>query len=280
MRHRNAKRRTELVIIWEFHVKPGNARAFEKTYSPGGRWVEFLRRSEDYIRTELIRDREKPRRYLTIDVWRSRQAYAEFKEKHRAEYRATDKKCQSLNRSERLVGEFLRRRPADSFRLSRVGGLSVGGARFSSIRRATVADVSEMVALERASPSAAHWPESAYLQIFGKSIPTRIALVVAAGKNARRMHGFVIARVADGDCELENIVVARKRQRNGLGSRLMYALAIAARDQHATRIFLEVRKSNAAAQRLYENCGFTLSGCRPAYYADPSEDAILYALSL
>jgi ribosomal-protein-alanine N-acetyltransferase len=196
-----------------------------------------------------------------------------------------NKKCQSLNRSERLLGEFLRMGPADGLLVSPFRVLSVGGAHngsvFCSIRRATAADVPKMVTLERASPSAAHWPESAYLQIFDKSSPRRIAIVAArAGKNGRTIQGFVIARVADGDCELENIVVARQTQGNGLGSSLMQALAIAARGQNIARIFLEVRESNVAARRLYENCKFTISGCRPSYYADPLEDAILYALSL
>jgi [ribosomal protein S18]-alanine N-acetyltransferase len=43
-------------------------------------------------------------------------------------------------------------------------------------------------------------------------------------------------------------------------------------------ILLEVRKSNLAARGLYEKQGFREVGRRRTYYADPEEDAILYAL--
>ena len=138
-----------------------------------------------------------------------------------------------------------------------------------------------MLALERSSPPAAHWPESTYLQIFDRNGPARIALIVSAESNdSRETNGFVIACAAGGECELENIVVAERAQRRGLGLSLMRALATEARAHSASRIFLEVRESNAAARRLYEKCGFALTGRRPSYYADPTEDAISYALSL
>ena len=34
--------------------------------------------------------------------------------------------------------------------------------------------------------------------------------------------------------------------------------------------------SNGAARQLYEGAGFTPSGVRPGYYADPKEDALIY----
>ena len=148
------------------------------------------------------------------------------------------------------------------------------------VRTATSADVPAMAAVERDSPLAAHWPESAYLQIFNKDGPARIAVLAQEHKDAPEICGFVIARVAAGECELENLAVARGHQNRGIGSQLVQALAGAARDQSATRIFLEVRESNAAARALYEKCGFAIAGRRASYCVGPIEDAILYALSL
>ena len=45
-------------------------------------------------------------------------------------------------------------------------------------------------------------------------------------------------------------------------------------------IFLEVRASNTAARSLYESLGFCQTGLRRFYYSDPSEDAILYRLTV
>jgi ribosomal-protein-alanine N-acetyltransferase len=41
---------------------------------------------------------------------------------------------------------------------------------------------------------------------------------------------------------------------------------------HAT---LEVRRSNVAARKLYEQAGFTLAGVRTSYYTNPIEDALI-----
>jgi ribosomal-protein-alanine N-acetyltransferase len=48
-----------------------------------------------------------------------------------------------------------------------------------------------------------------------------------------------------------------------------------ARDLGAQEVWLEARESNAAALRLYARCGFVVAGRRPAYYANPAEDAVL-----
>jgi len=38
---------------------------------------------------------------------------------------------------------------------------------------------------------------------------------------------------------------------------------------------LEVRRSNAAARRLYESLGFEVAATRPNYYVSPAEDALI-----
>jgi [ribosomal protein S18]-alanine N-acetyltransferase len=53
-----------------------------------------------------------------------------------------------------------------------------------------------------------------------------------------------------------------------------------AKSAHSDAVFLEVRQSNAAARRFYEKNGFQQSGRRKSYYANPSEDAILYRIDL
>ena len=45
----------------------------------------------------------------------------------------------------------------------------------------------------------------------------------------------------------------------------------------ARRTFLEVRRSNVAAQQLYESLGFTVASVRRNYYTQPEEDALVLA---
>jgi len=99
-------RGSEFVVVWEFRVRAGKGQEFEKIYGPDGVWAEFFRRGKGYIQTELIRDLKTPRRYLTIDVWTSREVYLRFKRKNRIEYQAIDERCGALREDEVKIGEF------------------------------------------------------------------------------------------------------------------------------------------------------------------------------
>jgi heme-degrading monooxygenase HmoA len=96
----------EFVIVWEFRVRIGKTQKFERVYGPDGAWAKFFRSGKGYIRTELIRELKEGRRYLTIDVWTSAEAYSRFKKENRVEYQAIDEKCASLTQDERKIGEF------------------------------------------------------------------------------------------------------------------------------------------------------------------------------
>jgi ribosomal-protein-alanine N-acetyltransferase len=248
---------------WEFYVRPEKRRAFEKVYGSKGDWARLFRQDKAYIGTELIRDPATPRRYVTLDFWTSRLAYLRFKRQNLAAYKALDKRCASLTKRERLIGEF--EKPVPPILI---------WSREAGIRTATPADIPAMVALEQATAFAAHWNETAYREIFKPGAPPRIALLSEHTDGSPV--GFVVARISDEDCELENIVVKQRAQRQGIGFQLIKTLRAEARVQSASRILIEVRESNIAARRLYEKCGFEITGLRRSYYSDPVEDAVLF----
>jgi ribosomal-protein-alanine N-acetyltransferase len=53
-----------------------------------------------------------------------------------------------------------------------------------------------------------------------------------------------------------------------------------AKAQSVTRVMLEVRKSNLAAQKLYEAFGFSTTGVRKGYYSDDGEDALAMTMEI
>jgi heme-degrading monooxygenase HmoA len=112
MTTRSKARRRPFTVVWEFRVPGRQRRAFEKAYSPDGAWAQLFRSGEGYIRTELLRDREAPGRYLTIDHWVSRKAFVNFKKQKRAEYEMLDKKCAALTQKEKMLGEFVSWEPS------------------------------------------------------------------------------------------------------------------------------------------------------------------------
>ena len=88
------------------------------------------------------------------------------------------------------------------------------------------------------------------------------------------------AQAVAGEWEIENVVVAAGFLRRGIASELVHELIQRAQSEAAPAILLEVRESNLPARGLYEKHGFREVGRRRAYYRDPVEDAILYALRL
>jgi ribosomal-protein-alanine N-acetyltransferase len=53
-----------------------------------------------------------------------------------------------------------------------------------------------------------------------------------------------------------------------------------ARSRNSSRVTLEVRVSNIAAQKLYDSVGFMSRGLRKGYYSDDGEDAVIMVLEL
>lgn len=92
--------------------------------------------------------------------------------------------------------------------------------------------------------------------------------------------GFVVATALcipniTAECELEFVFVSPEARQQGIGRTLMQTVFAWAGELGAEEVWLEARESNMRALRLYQQCGFTIVGRRPGYYADPPEDAVL-----
>jgi ribosomal-protein-alanine N-acetyltransferase len=146
------------------------------------------------------------------------------------------------------------------------------------IRAAVPADILQMRALAEQSDTAAHWSAREYEALFAPDAPKRVAIVAANEAAQDEIAGFVIARCADEEWDIENVVVARKFQRQGIGKGLVEELVRNARQADARSLLLEVRESNAAARALYAKLRFKEEGQRSRYYTRPEEDAVLLRL--
>jgi ribosomal-protein-alanine N-acetyltransferase len=90
-----------------------------------------------------------------------------------------------------------------------------------------------------------------------------------------RVAAFCACWVIYDELHVNTIAVDPARRRQGLARSLMdYVCEDAARGG-ARRATLEVRRSNQAALALYTGLGFEVRAVRPAYYANPEEDALI-----
>lgn len=77
------------------------------------------------------------------------------------------------------------------------------------------------------------------------------------------------------DADVQTIAVAPRAQGTGLGRVLMGALIGEAERGGASRVLLEVRADNVAAQKLYARCGFSQIAVRRRYYQPGDVDALI-----
>ncbi|MEP6692975.1 MAG: ribosomal protein S18-alanine N-acetyltransferase [Gemmatimonadaceae bacterium] len=137
------------------------------------------------------------------------------------------------------------------------------------IRRVAAADLSAIVAIERASFTDP-WSKESFV---GLSVDPRVLFVVADRDG--EIEGYAIAWFAADEGEIANLAVAERARRGGLGARLIDVALAEARAHGAATVYLEVRDSNAAARRLYASRGFEEFGRRKNYYRLPMEDALV-----
>jgi heme-degrading monooxygenase HmoA len=93
-------------IIWEYTVIRHSTLVFEQHYGPHGSWAMLFTKTDGYLGTRLLKDRERPTRYVTIDRWRDMESFERFKQQGKAEYSKLDAQMGTLTRSEELVGVF------------------------------------------------------------------------------------------------------------------------------------------------------------------------------
>lgn len=91
--------------------------------------------------------------------------------------------------------------------------------------------------------------------------------------------GYLIGWRVGDEAELARIGVVAEARRQGYARILLNNAVAKWQQQGVSRVFLEVRESNAPARSLYESRGFKPIGKRTKYYADGT-DALVLSLDL
>jgi [ribosomal protein S18]-alanine N-acetyltransferase len=144
------------------------------------------------------------------------------------------------------------------------------------LRRATPADLPEVVALEQACYGDP-WPASAFSSLTDNP---RVFFAVAREESRGRLTGYVIAWYVMDEGELANLAVAPADRTRGVGRALLDAMLDDAAARGTAEVYLEVRESNSAALKLYSARDFVPVGRRTGYYRTPKEDALILRRTL
>jgi heme-degrading monooxygenase HmoA len=94
------------VVLWEFDVKRESEVRFTFAYGSSGDWARLLQSAAGFRETRLLRSISEPLRYMTMDVWESREDYEQFMKTHAEAYRELDAACAGLTERERHMSSF------------------------------------------------------------------------------------------------------------------------------------------------------------------------------
>lgn len=150
-------------------------------------------------------------------------------------------------------------------------GLLVSGIDIH-FRHINQSDLDEIIAIEKESFSYP-WSPRFFLQEL--RVPCARSLLAVQGGKAV---GYVIYWLLPGEADIHNLAVHPAYRRLGIGRSLLREVIEEAKRNGSIRVTLEVRRSNEAAQMLYQSVGFVARGVRKGYYSDDGEDALAMAL--
>lgn len=162
----------------------------------------------------------------------------------------------------------------------------------------TKADIADLISIENACHSHP-WSEKTFISCIGGSyfgeklseetsapitenqaVTPQKKTIVESAINCYL--GFYVGQYIAGEATLMDICVLPSHQGKGYGKVLLTQFLAQAKQQGATKIFLEVRAKNIAAQMLYMNAGFIEIDRRTGYYPSAKgfgyEDAIVMSL--
>jgi ribosomal-protein-alanine N-acetyltransferase len=142
--------------------------------------------------------------------------------------------------------------------------------------------LAQIVAIEAASFSDP-WSARAFRDSLAATHVRVVVAELAPGSNEASsvahssiIAGYVVVLLVLDEGEIANIAVDARWQGARVGGALLDGALALARAADVRQFWLEVRRSNVRAQRLYRSRGFRETGRRPNYYTDPIEDGLVF----
>ena len=143
------------------------------------------------------------------------------------------------------------------------------------LRTLELRDIEDVLAIQAASPEIAQWSLWDYARV------ARGEMTGWVTESERgEVTGFIVARRIANDLEILNFAVRPAARRQGIGAALLGEALRWGSAFSAAQAFLEVRASNLAALRFYEQHKFQVTGRRPRYYSAPIEDALILSAQI
>lgn len=144
-----------------------------------------------------------------------------------------------------------------------------------SIRKADISNLDELYNLEIKSNNILLSRE-----ILKKDLEDKNSLYVIAINEFNEIVSVVGVNILVDHADITMVLTKKDYQNLGIATLLLNDIIKKCKDLNLSNIFLEVRKYNTSAIKLYEKVGFKKISERKNYYLDNSEDALIYVIKM
>ena len=149
------------------------------------------------------------------------------------------------------------------------------------VRKVRKGDIDRIIDIERSWHHLSHWSVDSYYRLLNDdSFTSSFVAEIDDDAGKQKIVGFVIFHIAADVSEIYNIAVENSHARSGIGWELMSAAIHESGRRNASKVILEVRKSNDPAINFYLKFSFKIAGERKNYYSNPVEDAYVMELEI
>lgn len=146
------------------------------------------------------------------------------------------------------------------------------------LRRMTLEDVEQVFQIDQLS-FGLPWSERSFRFEVSENEAARLWVAeLETPDGEHRVVGMIVVWLIVDEAHIGTIATHPDYRRCGIGARVLARALLDVQQEGAVMALLEVRRSNTAAQALYERFGFGLDGVRARYYRDNGEDALLISL--
>jgi [ribosomal protein S18]-alanine N-acetyltransferase len=146
------------------------------------------------------------------------------------------------------------------------------------IRKMEEKDIRQVHEIDKMSFSLP-WPERSFRFELTENPSTRLWVAEAhKDDGSSEVVGLLVMWIIIDEGHIGTFAVHPDYRRLGIGRKLLARSLLEASKEGLVQVFLEVRRSNSAAIRLYEELDFKVDGIRARYYRDNGEDALLMRL--
>lgn len=121
------------------------------------------------------------------------------------------------------------------------------------------------------------WSQSQFAQELAK--PYARLHVMTDDETDEVVHAYIVYWHLGQDCQILNVAVDLPYRGRGYAKQLIRQVVSHALKESATRVILDVRKSNLPAIQLYQRTGFVITAVRKGFYSN-GEDAYTMILDL